>query len=454
MPEGIIILGLGPGDPGQLTREAWQVLEAAHEVFVRTTRHPTVAGLPAHLAIRSFDELYEEHTTFTEVYASITERVMELGRRPEGVIYAVPGHPLVAEASVQQILHQAAEQGVPVRVVAGLSFLEPVLTHLGLDPLDRGLQIVDAMQIGARHHPPLDPDQPALVAQLYGRQLASDVKLTLMNLYPAEHPVTLIQGAGTSAETGWTVPLFELDREPNLNDLTTLYIPPLDRPSGLATLQDIVAHLRAPDGCPWDREQTHATLRRHLIEETYEVLEAIDTDDPEKLMEELGDLLLQVLLHSQIGVESGEFGITDVAAGLIAKLIHRHPHVFGDVRVKDAGEVLRNWERLKAEERGETAKVSGLFDSIPPALPALLRAQEVQDRAARLGVDGTSQAEIDRRIVEALKQAIATTEPEQRAVALGEALFAMVRLARTLNVEAESALRETTERFVAGLRSQ
>ncbi|OGO43764.1 MAG: hypothetical protein A2Z04_01235, partial [Chloroflexi bacterium RBG_16_57_9] len=329
------------------------------------------------------------------------------------------------------------------------SFLEPVLTHLRLDPLDRGLQVFDAMEIGAQHHPPLDPDRPVLVAQLYGRQLASDVKLTLLNLYPAEHPLTLIQGAGTLGEKGWSVPLFELDRDSNLNDLTTLYVPPLSRPSGMAALQEVVARLRAPDGCPWDREQTHATLRRYLLEETYEVLAAIDADDRDKLCEELGDLLLQVLLHSQIAVESGEFSSADVAAGLIAKLIRRHPHVFGDLDVADASEVLQNWEQLKAKERGEKDKIKGQFDGVPVALPALLRAQEVQDRAARLGVDGSSQVELDRRIGEALRQASATTDPERREDAIGEALFALVRLTRMLNVEAESALRQATARYVA-----
>jgi len=447
--QGIILLGLGPGDPGLLTREAWQVLAEAREIYLRTMRHPAVVGLPAHLGVHAFDELYDRHTTFPEVYAAIAEQVLELGRRPGGVIYAVPGHPLVAEASVQRILHLAAEQAVPVRVVAGVSFLEPVLTYLKLDPLDRGLQVFDAMEIGAQHHPPLDPDRPVLIAQLYGRLLAADVKLTLLNLYPAEHPLTLIQGAGTAGEKGWSVPLCELDWDSSWNDLTTLYVPPLPRPSGMAALQEIVAHLRAPDGCPWDREQTHATLRRHLLEETYEVLDAIDADDRDKLCEELGDLLLQVLLHTQIAVESGEFSIADVAAGLIDKLIRRHPHVFGDLYVADAREVLQNWEQLKAKERGEKDTIKGPFAGVPVALPALLRAQEVQDRAARLGVDGSSQVELERQIGAALQQASATTDPERRVVAIGEALFTLVRLTRMLNVEAESALRQATARFVA-----
>ncbi|HIC93426.1 MAG TPA: nucleoside triphosphate pyrophosphohydrolase, partial [Anaerolineae bacterium] len=187
MKRGITIVGLGPGNPAHLTLEAQQVLQEAREVYLRTLHHPTVASLPKHLTLRSFDHLYQEKETFDEVYEEIARQILELGRRPEGVIYAVPGHPLVGEAATQLILASAKERGLPVRIVEGLSFIEPVLTRLGLDALD-GLQIVDATELATQHHPHLNPDVPTLVGQLYERSLASDVKLTLMNLFPAEHP--------------------------------------------------------------------------------------------------------------------------------------------------------------------------------------------------------------------------------------------------------------------------
>ena len=443
MTKGITIVGLGPGQPAHWTVEAREVLEGAQEVYLRTRHHPAVAALPAHLTVHSFDHLYEESETFAQVYQAIAEQVLALGQRPQGVIYAVPGHPLVGEESVRRVLAGARERGLSVRIVAGLSFIEPVLTCLGLDPLG-GLQIVDATELAARHHPGLDPDLPALVGQLYSRALAADVKLTLLNLYPPEHPVTRVRAAGTAEEEIRTFPLYEMDRQEGIDDLTTLYIPPLPRPGSLITLQEIVAHLRAPDGCPWDREQTHQSLRPHLLEETYEVLAALDADDPQLLREELGDLLLQILLHAQVAVEEGEFSMAQVAERIIAKLIHRHPHVFGDVRVADAKEVLCNWEQLKQEERGEKG---GVFSGIPPSLPALARSQEIQERAARLGFDWPDREGVWAKVEEELRE-LREAQEEERALEFGDLLFVLVNLARWLGVDAESALREANERFV------
>ncbi|HIC95376.1 TPA: nucleoside triphosphate pyrophosphohydrolase, partial [Candidatus Bipolaricaulota bacterium] len=430
MTKGITIVGLGPGDPAHWTVEARGVLAKAQEVHLRTRHHPAVAALPPHLTVHSFDHLYEEGETFDQVYRAIAERVLDLGQRPQGVIYAVPGHPLVGEESVRRILEGARERGVPVRIVAGLSFIEPVLTHLELDPLS-GLQIVDAMDLAARHHPNLDPDLPALVGQLYCRELAADVKLTLLNLYPPEHPVTLVQAAGTAEEASRTFPLYELDRQEGMDDLTTLHVPPLPRPSSLTTLQDVVAHLRAPDGCPWDREQTHQTLRPYLLEEAYEVLAALDADDPQLLREELGDLLLQILLHAQIAVEEGEFSLAQVAESIIAKLIHRHPHVFGDVMVADAQEVIRNWEQLKREERGERG---GIFSGIPASLPALACSQEIQKRVARLGFDWPDREGVWAKVEEELRE-LREARGEGRAREFGDLLFVLVNLARWLGVD-------------------
>jgi tetrapyrrole methylase family protein / MazG family protein len=325
----IVIVGLGPGNPAQLTREAWEVLSQAGEVYVRTARHPTLPGLPAGVVVHSFDDVYETEHEFEQVYAAIAERVLALGRRPEGVVYAVPGHPAIGEATVGLIRAEAANTGLPVRLVAGLSFVEPALAALGLDALPN-LQIADALELAGRHHPPFQPDAPALVAQLYSAPIAGDVKLTLMNQYPDEHPVALVHSAGTPEERVEWRPLYKLDRSADIAHLTALFVPALPQASAFESLQETVAHLRAPEGCPWDREQTHQSLRANLLEETYEVLEAIDADDPEAMREEFGDLLLQVVLQSQIGLEAGEFTLAEVIAGIRAKLIRRHPHVFAE----------------------------------------------------------------------------------------------------------------------------
>jgi tetrapyrrole methylase family protein/MazG family protein len=443
----ITIVGLGPGNPQHLTREAWDILSTAREVYLRTARHPTVGGFPPGLVVHAFDDLYETSDDFEQVYARIAARVLELGARPEGVIYAVPGHPSVAESSVTLIRQGAAERGLSVRLVAGLSFIEPVLDALGVDALPQ-LQLADALELAARHHPTFHPDAPALVAQLYSASLASDVKLTLMNQYPDEHPVQLIHAVGTLDERVETLPLYELDRSPHIAHLTALYVPPLPRPSSFESFQEIVAHLRAPEGCPWDREQTHLSLRRYLLEEAYEVLHALDAEDAEALRGELGDLLLQIVLHAQIATEEGAFTMADVLAEIQEKMIRRHPHVFGDVNVAGAGEVVRNWEQIKAEERKDKpAQANGALGETPLGLPALAQAETYQKRAARVGFDWPDIAGVRAKITEEIAEVEAASDETERAREVGDLLFAVVNWARWLKVEPETALREANARF-------
>lgn len=448
----LTIVGLGPGNPEHLTREAWGLFLEADEVYLRTSRHPTVAALPAHLKLRSFDDLYESIEDFGLLYEEIARQILTLGRRPQGVIYAVPGHPLVGETSVLHILARAGQDGLALRVVAGLSFVEPVLTALQIDGLN-GLQLADATELAALHHPPLDPDHPALVGQLYSRRLAGDVKLTLMNAYPEDHPVTLVRAAGTHGQVTETVPLYALDHGAATDHLTTLYVPPLAHVGGLASLQETVARLRAPDGCPWDREQTHESLRPHLLEEAYEVLAALDSDPdraPDRLCEELGDLLMQIAMHVQIATEHSTFRFADVIGRIDQKLKNRHPHVFGDVKVRDAREVLRNWEAIKARERASNGDVAGpgsSLEGIPATLPALARAQSLGERAARAGFDWPDADGVLTKLDEEVAELRGRDLLVERERELGDVLFTLVNLARWLGVDAESALRTTCDRF-------
>lgn len=439
----ITIVGLGPGDPRYLTREAWAVLEDADEVWLRTARHPTAAGLPSHLTLHSFDDLYQEAEDFAHVYDAIVGEVLRLGGRPEGVVYAVPGHPLVGEATVGQVSSRAEELGLVVRIVEGLSFVEPTLSALGIDALS-GLQICDALELADCYHPPLDPDLPALVGQLYSRALAADVKITLMNQYPDDHRVILVHAAGTPERSVVSLPLYELDRQDNIAHLTTLYIPLLPGVTSFEGLQNTMAHLRAPEGCPWDREQTHESLRAELLEETYEVVAAIDAGDVCALQEELGDLLLQVLIHTQIATEEGEFKMAQVIAGVDAKLKHRHPHVWGERSVQGTQDVLRRWEELKREEKGEDRSV---LDGVPAALPALQQADTYSRRAARVGFDWTEAGGVADKIREEMAEVVAAASPEEREAELGDLLFAVVNWARWLEANPETALRKASARF-------
>jgi tetrapyrrole methylase family protein/MazG family protein len=451
MSHDIVIVGLGPGDPGLLTREAWQVLSGADTVWLRTRQHPTVAGLPDGPVYHSFDALYETHDSFAALYSAIVDEVLNLARHGQGVVYAVPGHALVGEVTVHQLLQRAENEGLSTRVVTGVSFIEPLLTALRVDPFDTGLQIVDAYDLAAQHHPILCVDLPLMVPQVANRRLVSDVKLTLLNAYPAQHTITVVTGAGTAEFHVHTVPLSEVDHattdRPLFDDRTTLYVPPLPEAGSVAAYHEIIAHLRSPEGCPWDREQTHASLRTNLLEEAYEVLHAIDAGDMGELREELGDLLMQVLFHTQIAAEGGSFTLSQVVVGSMQKLVRRHPHVFGDVEASDSEAVLRNWEQLKAQERGESAGERGPFEGVPEMLPALARGQEIQSRAARFGFDWPAVDGVWDKIEEELGE-LRLAEQHHEELELGDVLFSLVNLARWLGVDAESALRAANRRFV------
>lgn len=446
---GITLLGLGPGDPNLLTRQAWEWLQSIPEVYLRTRQHPVVAGLPSSLQMYSFDELYESADTFESVYSRIIEKVLELGARQQGVTYAVPGHPNVAEATGPEIARRAKQAGIPCRVIEGVSFLEPVFTALGLDPFPH-TALIDAIELGALHHPSFPPDMPALITQIYNRLTASQVKLTLNAVYPDDHPVTLVHAAGTSDQIIESLELYEIDRSEHIGLLTALYLPPLEKGSSLEAFQEVVARLRAPDGCPWDREQTHLSLRRYLLEETFEALAALDAEDPNAMREEFGDLLLQILLHAQIGVEDGEFNMAEIIESIKNKIIRRHPHVFGEVQVSGVEGVLRNWQKLKEEERAANGdQVKGMLDGVPLALPALSQAQEIQDRAARVGFDWADIAPVYAKVHEELGEVQSAQGVEKREHELGDLLFAVVNLVRWFKVDAESALRIANTKFRA-----
>ena len=443
----LTIIGLGPGDPDLLTRRAWEVITSSEEIYLRTKEHPTVKGFPPDLKVHSFDKYYQEEDNFEIIYKRITAEIINLSQRGKGVVYAVPGDPFVAEATPLMILNKARELDLVVEVIPGVSFLEPSFSAMESDPLPQ-ITILDALEFQEAHYPPFPPDTPVLIAQVYSQEVASNLKLTLMAVYPDDHPVYLIHDAGTNKELVETLPLFELDRSRRIKNRSSVYLPPLEQGSSLESFQEIIAHLRAPDGCPWDREQDHQSLRPNLLEEVFEVLEAIDADDPEAMQEEFGDLLLQIVLHAQIANEYGEFSMSDVIRGIYQKIVQRHPHVFEDLSIDQTGEVMRNWEKIKAEERkinGDEAK--GLLDGIPATLPALTQSQTYQKRAARVGFDWEDIQGALNKIPEEIEEIKAAGETTQRSAEVGDLLFSVVNIARWLDIDAESALRRANRRF-------
>lgn len=442
----LTIVGLGPGSPELVSRSAWESLTSSKVVYFRTGQHPVFNALPPHVKLNTFDHLYEEIDDFDGVYTSIVNKIIEEVRGNPPVVYAVPGDPTVGEATVSALLRLASVENLTVRVLHGISFIEPCLGLLGIDALD-GLSIYDALEIAGRHHPPFPPDTPALVGQLYSKLVAADVKLALLNQYPPEHPTSLLHMAGT--DEGWRedLPLAEIDHSKSIGYMTTLFLPELPVESAFENFQETVAHLRAPDGCPWDIQQTHQSLRNHLMEEAYEALQALDTEDMGALQEELGDLLLQIVLHAQIATDEGFFTTSDVIASIQSKIIRRHPHVFTDLDIENVDQVLLNWEALKEAERENDGADKGILDGVPIDLPALTQAEEIQARVARVGFDWPHIDGVLEKLEEELAEVQEAIEDEHVGSEVGDLLFAVVNYARWRGVDPEAALREANRRF-------
>jgi tetrapyrrole methylase family protein / MazG family protein len=436
VPGRIVVVGLGPGAPGLLTAETVAAIEGTAVRFVRTARHPTAGSVPEG---RSFDWVYEQAARLDDVYPSIAAALVEAAEEHGQVLYAVPGSPLVGERTVELLQRDSR---VEVVILPAMSFLDLAWARLGVDPMAAGVRLIDGHRFATEA---AGQRGPLLVAQCDSKVVLSDIKLAIED----GGSVTVLQRLGLPDEDIFTVAWDELDRSVTPDHLTSLWIPELASPvaAELVRFDELVHTLR--ERCPWDREQTHASLTRHLLEETYEVLEAIDGlgaafEGADHLEEELGDLLFQVFFHATLAAEEGLFDLADVARGIRLKLIHRHPHVFGDVEARTAGQVMRNWEEIKQVEKGR----SSLMEGIPGHLPSLLYAHKVQRKASSVGFDWDSVAGAWPKIAEEtaeLHEAMAISEGVEEE--LGDLLFAVVNVARHLDIDPEAALRSATVKF-------
>jgi len=444
----ITIVGLGPGAFGFITVETFEMLKAAKPLILRTAKHPTVPEMTARgIEFVSYDHVYEEKESFDEVYSAIAHDCLAQAITAENLVYAVPGSPLVAEKTVTLIRKLAVEQGITVDILPGMSFLEVLYTRLAIDPIE-GMTILDAADLSSL---PPELGTALVVTQVYNHHVASETKLALMEYYPDDYQVTVVQNIGLPEEKILPVPLFEVDRIPGIDHLTSLYVPgrPLGHPFTLDPIAEIMAKLRSPEGCVWDLEQTHSSLRRYLVEEVYEVLEAIDLQQGDKLCEELGDLLLQIIFHARIAEESNLFTMQQVVDVITEKMVRRHPHVFGDITVRDAAEVVLNWDAIKRREYG--SERPSVLDGIPKGLPSLMRSYKLQAKAAKVGFDWNSIQPVWDKIQEELTELrhacsqgnFANMEGE-----LGDVLFSVVNLARFLKIDAEVALNVTNNKFI------
>jgi tetrapyrrole methylase family protein / MazG family protein len=388
----IDIVGLGPGDPSLRTVATQRVLDQAKVIILRTGVHPGLEDLLLDSRTTTCDDLYQTLPDFPEVYEAIADRVVVAAGQTD-VVFAVPGHPTFGERTVSRITELADLSGIEVKVHAAVSALDCIATTIKLDPLSDELQILDAASLDSiwAHQPfssgwlAIDPTRPCLVGQVYSQLIASHVKLTLARVYPEDHTVVVITAAGVPGDEAVVeCPLHELDHQ-WVNYLTSVFLPPVDELKAHRTAQSVqrlVAHLRSPEGCPWDKKQSHQSLRNAVIEEAFEVVDAIDGGEAHHLAEELGDLFLSISMHAQIADESGDFSLEDVYDHLSRKLIRRHPHVFGDVEARTPDEVIATWESVKRTERTqsgipENGPPRHPIDSLPRSMPAATRVRRV-----------------------------------------------------------------------------
>lgn len=443
----IQVIGLGAGDLDQLPLGVYKKIKNAAELYVRTEDHPVLKELAEEgVTFNSFDAIYEKHDTFAPVYAEIADTLIALSKE-QSLIYAVPGHPLVAEQTVQYLVEAEKKGDFRLVIEGGQSFLDPIFGALRIDPIE-GFQLLDGTAMASDD---VNMAQHVLIAQVYDSFSASEVKLTLMEKYPEDYEVTIVTAAGSANEVLRKVPLYELDRAAEVDNLTTIYVPPavdqLDRLKEWQTFRQIVARLRSPEGCPWDREQTHESLRPYLLEEAHELLQAIEEEDDEAIAEELGDVLLQVFLHAQIGQDNGYFQLEDVLSAVSAKMIRRHPHVFGDAEAATSDEVVSNWQAIKAQEKPQTASI---LDGQERYSSSLMTSYNYQKKAAKVGFSWSDAEGAWEKFEEELQefQAEAAKGSKERQLdELGDLLFTLVNIARFYQLSPEEAMVHANRKF-------
>jgi tetrapyrrole methylase family protein/MazG family protein len=418
-------------------------------VFARTRLFPRLDELLAGVPWKSFDSVYETAASLDGVNSTIASRLLAAS---DEVVLAVPGDGMLGEA----LLELLVAGGATVDVVPGVPLGIGALAAARVTACD-GLQTVEATSLGGTGidlRIELNPRWPAVVTGVFNPRVASDLKLALLRVYPADHAVTVVHHPGLADQRVDRRSLAELDRFAiPLDHLTHLVSPAVVGyvPNGSDhSLRAIVSRLRAPRiGCPWDLEQTHRSLIPYAIEEAYEVVDAIEADDTAGLADELGDLLLQVVLHAEIADQSDEFEWNDVVRTLSEKLVRRHPHVFGEVHVSGASDVVRNWDQLKAAERVHQPSPSSALDGVPTSLPQLKRAAELARRATRAGFDWPTRDGTLAKVREELAELLSASSVAERREEFGDLLYILSKLAWQEGVDPEEALRAANRKFTA-----
>ena len=441
----ITVAPLGTGSEDLLTLEALRALKTAKKLVLRTGMHPIAAFLQREcIAYETLDPLYEECEDFDVFNQAAAVRLLEM-MKEQPLCYAVTD---AAMDATVMALHRLKPRDAEVEVLAGVSHASRCLAMLGLQ--SASVRLFAASEFGTAR---VTPEEPLLLCELHSRECAGDCKLKLLDLLPAETPVTFFEGTKKGGLTSRAAELCELDRQKRYDHLTAAFVPAVPLLSrerfDMDDLQAVMARLRGPGGCPWDRKQTHETLLTNLLEECYEFIAATREGDAGHMYDELGDVLLQVVFHAEIARQHGEFTLSDVNSAICGKLIERHTHIFGDEKADTAEEVLTNWEAIKRRQRGITSHAQAMRD-VSTGLSSLLRAWKVQHKAAKVGFDfdGPKAAlgKVHEEADEVLKELEAQADPERE---LGDLLFSIVNVCRLSGKNPDIALFSATEKFIS-----
>ena len=443
----ITVVTLGPGDPSLLTLQAAEALKGARHLILRTARHGTARWLEeAGIPYSSFDALYDRYDDFDALHDAMASELLRHAEKAP-LVYGVMD--ASTDGSVAALKRAIPETG-KLHILAGISVSDACAAASPLpETAAGGLRVLPATACSQANP---DPSMPMLITEIDSRTLAGEVKLWLNDLYDDETPLVFYPPAERAERRAASIPLMELDRQRKYDHTACVWVPAVPlmgrQRRCFADLVAVMARLRGEGGCPWDREQTHETLRKYLIEEAYEAAGAIDEGDPEHLADELGDVLLQIVFHADIGRQYGEFSITDVTSAICRKMIYRHAHIFGSTVCSSAEEVSVSWEKLKKTERGLSTQGDVLAD-VPRALPALMRTGKLQKKAGKYAAGRQTAEEILKAMpakAESCAQLAAAGEPA--AEAMGQLLFDAADAARLAGFEPEQLLQETADRFI------
>ena len=442
----IQIIGLGAGSADDLTVKAYKALSEKIPTFARTDRHPLVNELRKNMDIESFDKYFEEYEDFDEVYENMTLKLIELSKKYGKINYCTAGSPYYGDIVTKKLTNEYKSQ-INTIIIDGMSFLDKCLKLSGFADYNN-IKILDCLEADEFS---FDVNSFNVITQVYDLEIASLLKIKLMEIYPEDVNTLIID---VLEENVKKIPLFMLDQEKNYGFSTYFCILPIEisknRVYNVNNLLRIVKILRGPDGCPWDKKQTHHSIRQNVIEEAYEVVDAIDNDDVDNLVEELGDLLFQVIFHSELGSEEGYFNFNDVINKLCTKMYFRHPHVFGDVKADNAEEALASWENSKQKEKNLATYTDNL-KNVPKALSTLSRSYKIQKRAAEVGFDWPDSEGAIEKIKEELQEFIEeykNSNIENMEEEFGDLLFALVNFARFEKINPDIALNKTINKFI------